>query len=188
MNKRLSFLERATHKGLFGQFAQTACGRLRQFWYQTHSSTSWSSEDKPAQYKHLASASSSFLCPIRLLLRTPRNDVPRFTAKLVVSLHLLLSLSRVWYAYIFHWKGVLFSFFSFCCLLCVSQRDSGQFSLFPVSVDFTPLFSSDSALYGEVVLSFSAVSLFVDLQINPFRLSQSHSATESVFYFILKLF
>ena len=43
-----------------------------------------------------------------------------------------------------------------------------------------------STIYGgpiilRMFLSFSAVSLFVDLQINPFKPSPSHSATESVF-------
>ena len=45
--------------------------------------------------------------------------------------------------------------FSFSCLLGFLQRDLRHFRLLPVSADLTPLFFSNSALYGVAVMIFA---------------------------------
>ena len=72
-----------------------------------------------------------------------------------VTVHLLYNFrfARHTQAYFPPARGPLL-LFSFCCLLRFSQWDLRQFSFFPVPVDFTPLFFSNSALYGKAGMIF----------------------------------
>jgi len=100
---------------------QTPCAHFRHFCYRTYSPTPWSSVNKPAQYKHSASPSSSLPPPaIHLLLLTPRKHVSRLVTKLVVSLHFFQSLVQVWWASFSTGKGS--SFAPFLSLLTVSRK------------------------------------------------------------------
>jgi hypothetical protein len=104
-------------KALFRQFVQTLRAHFGHIYHRNHSSPSRSSESKPAQYKYLASASSS-LSPLHLLV-TLRKHLTSwrnggFTSLLPVFTTDLIDL-------LFHWKGIIFCYFPFVSY-CVSRK------------------------------------------------------------------
>ena len=110
-------------------------------------------QSKPAHYRHSASAASSlFFPPVLLLLLALRKQLTSLKAKLVVPFTSCLHHG---------FGGPNFStgknpllLCSFCCLLRFLFFAKRQFSFLPVSVDFTPLFFSNSALHSGTVVIF----------------------------------
>jgi hypothetical protein len=141
---------------LVGESAQTVCAHFRHFWHRTHSSPLWFSENNPAQYKHSASASSSLSVP-----HLSPSDSGETADSLddeesggFLAIFLLFIMGSV---LSFPAKDDSVLLFSFCCLVCLGQRDFRHLSFVPLSVGLGlnfRLFSSNSALYGEAVMIF----------------------------------
>ena len=133
--------------------------RLAQY---KHSASATSSRPYPptssvirlAQYKHSASATSS-----RPYLPTSSScsDLEEYPKSLINEIGNFTSLLPVFtiglIAILFPPKRGHLYLFSLFCILCFSKKDLRQVSFLPVSVDCTPLFFSNSTLYGERVFA-----------------------------------
>ena len=115
--------------------------------------------NKHAQYKHSASASSSLPFPQPSsssdLEETPNflvGEIGDFTSLLPVLTTGLIGL-------LFLPERDPLLLFYFRCMLCFSKRGLGQARPFPVSVDCTAVFFSNSALYGQTVMIFAEPGL-----------------------------
>jgi len=125
----------------------------RQFMWRTQSSPSWPSENKPAQYKHSASASSSFSFPhppssyssdLEEKSKTLDGEIGGFPSS---CLHHRFHRPMIIFP---HKTGPRFNF-SFWCLLCFSQRNLQKVSFLPMLVDCTRFYFSNFNSYGEAV-------------------------------------
>ena len=126
----------------------------RQLMRQTQCSTSWSSHNIPAQYKHSASTSSSL--SIIHSSSSYSSDLEEKSKSFDGEIDGFAS-SRLHHK--FHGPVIILPHktcphfnFSVFCLLCFSQRNLQMFSFLPISVDCTRFYFSNINSYGEAVI------------------------------------
>ena len=153
-NTTMSVISDTWHTQRTFPIVRTVCAQFRQFWHPTPPSPLWSALNKLAQYRHTASASSSLPFP------HPSSSSPEETFNLldgeISGFTSLLSIFT---------KGLIglivpqergpVLFFSFCRVLCFSQRDLRQVHFLPASVNFIPFSFSSSTVYGETFMFFA---------------------------------
>lgn len=154
INNRLSFLTPVTHKALFRYSAQRMCIHFRHCEHRKQSSPLGSSGNKPAQYRYSASTSSSVSFP-----HPSPSDPEEIPNLLYDEIGGFISFLPV---FTFTLIGLLFPpethpllLISFCFTLCFSQTDSRHVCFLPESVDSPPVFFSNSAVYGQMLMIYA---------------------------------
>ena len=123
-NQEASVIPYTSHtQRTFSGNSHKQCAHFIQFWHRTLASPLWSSQNKPAQYKHLASASSSISLPYPSSTSDSEETTNSLDGEIDGFTKLLRVFTTGFIGLIYPPERDLLLLFSVCCLRRFSQTD-----------------------------------------------------------------